>query len=214
MNDPWAFGWTQLLTILGLLITAVIAVAGFRTFGRWKREKIEEKRIDAAIEALALAHESKWIFDSIRSDMSFGYEWEDMKDRPHDRPEMRSQRGAFYATLKRMDRHAEFFDRVWKLQAKCTAIFGADMEETFLLLHKARREVAVSAQMLMDDPTPTTKSPENKDLWDNMRAAVWKSYGRLAKDGDKVGGMLTDFVQRIDLKCRPIVNREYNSKKV
>lgn len=214
MNDPWAFGWTQLLTISGLLITTAIAIAGFRTFGRWRKEKIEEKRIDVAIDALALAHESKWVFDSIRADLAHEYEWKDMPERSNDRPELRNQRGPFYATLRRMERHSEFFERVWKLQARCIAIFGADMEETFLLLHKARSEVAVSAQMLMDDPAPTTKSPENKDLWDNMRAAVWKSYGRLAKDGDKVGGMLTDFVQRIDLKCRPIVDREYNSKKV
>ncbi|HKO06670.1 MAG TPA: hypothetical protein VJ487_03070, partial [Alphaproteobacteria bacterium] len=78
MPTPWTFGWTQLLTIIGFIITITIAVGGFRTFGRWKKEKIEEKRIDAAIEALALVYESKFIFDNIRSEMSFPYEWRDM----------------------------------------------------------------------------------------------------------------------------------------
>jgi hypothetical protein len=58
MADPWTFGWTQLLTIIGFIITISIAVGGFRTFNRWKREKIEEKRIDIAIEALALVYEA------------------------------------------------------------------------------------------------------------------------------------------------------------
>ena len=80
MATAWTFGWTQLLTIVGYIITIAIAVGGFRTFGRWKKEKIEEKRIETAIEALALVYESKFIFDHIRSEMSFAYEWKDMPD--------------------------------------------------------------------------------------------------------------------------------------
>ena len=59
INDPWAFGWTQVLTLVGFLITIVIAISGFRTFGRWKRERIEERRIDIAFDALSVAAESK-----------------------------------------------------------------------------------------------------------------------------------------------------------
>ena len=71
MNNPWAFGWTQLLTIVGMLLTLGIATTGFRTFGRWKREKLEERRIETAIDALALVYESKFIFDHIRSGFVF-----------------------------------------------------------------------------------------------------------------------------------------------
>jgi hypothetical protein len=28
------FGWNQLLTVVGLIVTMVIAIGGFRTFGR------------------------------------------------------------------------------------------------------------------------------------------------------------------------------------
>ena len=82
MNDPWAFGWTQVFTIVGLILTGSIATAGFRTFGKWKREKLEEKRIDAAIDALTLVHESKFIFDYIRRSMTFEYEWKEMPEFP------------------------------------------------------------------------------------------------------------------------------------
>jgi len=92
MATAWTFGWTQLLTIVGFIITIAIAVGGFRTFGRWKKEKIEEKRIETAIEALALVYESKFIFDHIRSEMSFPYEWKDMPD-SYGTEEQRNARG-------------------------------------------------------------------------------------------------------------------------
>jgi hypothetical protein len=80
MTNPWAFGWTQLLTIVGLIITIGIAVGGFRTFGRWKREQLEEKRIETAIDALAIVYESKFVFDNIRSEATFDYEFKDMPE--------------------------------------------------------------------------------------------------------------------------------------
>ena len=123
MPDPWAFGWNQLLTIAGLIITVVIAIGGFKTFGRWKREKIEEMRIDVAIRALALSYKSKFVFENIRSEMSFGYEWKDMPERPGDTEEKRGERGPFYAILKRIEAHKAFFENAWELQVECTAIF-------------------------------------------------------------------------------------------
>ena len=77
-GNPWAFGWNQLLTIIGLAVTSLIAIGGFRTFGRWKREKIEERRIDVALEALSIGYESQGVFEAIRNPGSFGYEYEDM----------------------------------------------------------------------------------------------------------------------------------------
>jgi len=61
--DLWAFGSTQLLTVIGFLLTGAIAVVGFRTFEKWKREKLEEKRIEIAFEALALGYEAGFVFD-------------------------------------------------------------------------------------------------------------------------------------------------------
>lgn len=37
MTDPWAFGWTQVFTLVGFAITLFIAVGGFRTFERWRQ---------------------------------------------------------------------------------------------------------------------------------------------------------------------------------
>jgi hypothetical protein len=208
MASPWAFGWTQLLTIIGFIITIAIAVGGFRTFGRWKNEKIEEKRIETAIEALALVYESKFIFDHIRSEMSFGHEWKDMPD-SYGTAEQRNARGPFYAILKRIDTNKDFFERAWKMQVRCTALFGPQVEEIFLLMHRARREIEVLAGMLLRDPEPTDQSQANLETWNRFRADVWPAYGTMAKGGDQVGEKLSEFKTKMENLCRPIIDREY-----
>jgi hypothetical protein len=209
MTDPWVFGWTQLLTIVGFVITSLIAIGGFRTFGRWKREKLEEKRIDLALEALAFAHKSKFIFDSIRSAMAFPPEWVDMPKEAGESDSIRNQRGAFYAVFKRMERNKEYFEKAWDLQVRCSAMFGLRAEELFLLMHRARREIEVSAEMLFRDPHTSQPTKENLDTWNQFRADVWEAYGRLAPEGDRVGKKLTDFRDGIEALCRPVIDRNY-----
>lgn len=116
MTDPWAFGWTQLLTIIGLCLTGGIAGFGFRTFDRWKREKVEEKRIEVAFDALTIAYETKFVFKIIRSPFASGYEWSDMPHREGDTEDKRSRRGTYYASFKRIQNNKEFFERIWNLQ--------------------------------------------------------------------------------------------------
>jgi hypothetical protein len=210
MPTPWTFGWTQLLTIVGFIITVSIAAGGFRTFARWEREKIAEKRIDTAIEALALVYETKFIFDHIRSEASFPYEWKDMPDGYGSETE-RNARAPFYAILKRIEGHKEFFERVWKIQVRCTALFGPKVEEVFFLMHRARREIEVSAEMLFHEPRPSVETPANLDTWNRFRADVWLMYESRAKGGDRVGQKLTEFREKMEGLCRPIIDHEYRT---
>ncbi len=158
--DPWAFGWTQALTLLGFAITGLIAWGGFRSFNRWKREQLEGRRIEIAFDLLAITYESKYVFDNIRSPMSFPYEWEDLPKRPGETEEQWRSRGSYYAVRKRVSEAKPFFDRYFKLQPKCMAIFGPQIEATFLLLHKSRREVEVASEMLASkDPNGPQPDP-------------------------------------------------------
>lgn len=202
MTDPWAFGWTQVFTLSGLVITVAIAIAGFMTFDKWRREKLEEKRIEVAIDALALCYEARFIFDGIRSPLAFAGEWEDMPEIGPDAE--RSQRGAFFATLKRIRASKYFFDRAWKIQVKCAALFGSQVEDTFLLMQKVRREIEVSAEMLMHDPHPQDTSPQNQRLWQKWRNNVWA-----ITNDDAVSTRLKRFREEIEKLCRPIVDHGY-----
>lgn len=208
MSDPWAFGWTQLLTIVGMALTLGIAATGFRTFGRWKREKLEEKRIEAAIDALAMVYEGKFIFDHIRSGFVFEGESKDLPHRPGESDDLWRVRGRYFAILKRIEANREFFERAWKLQVRCTAIFGPKMEDIFLLLQRARREVEVAAAMLLENPEPTLATEDNNRTWRELHDNVWAPQAKLPGHSDNIGKMLIDFREQIEALCRPIVDHE------
>jgi hypothetical protein len=137
------------LTLLGFAITIGIAVAGFRTFDRWKKEKIEGKKIEVAFDALAMCYESKHIFENIRSPMSFDYEWKDMPKAAGESDVSWNRRGPFYAVGQGVRANKDFFNRVFTLQQHCMAAFGPEYEGIFMLLHKSRREIEVSSECLL-----------------------------------------------------------------
>jgi hypothetical protein len=208
--DPWAFGWTQILTIAGLALTALIAFFGFRTFGRWKREKLEERRIDIAFDALSLAYETKFVFQHIRGVMAHGYEWADMPKREGETEDKRNRRGTYYATFKRIESNKNFFDKVWQIQPKCMTVFGRKIEDTFLKLHKARRSIEVAAQMLaeeVDDPI-RNEDDETRKLYKQLRRDLW-DHGDYQTEKDEVGRLLREFEQELEAATRPIIDREY-----
>lgn len=60
-------------------------------------------------------------------------------------------------------------------------------------MHRARREIEVSAEMLMRDQRPQLNSQDNQNTWNSFRADVWPANGKLSPDGDKVGGKLELF---------------------
>ena len=212
-TDPWIFGWNQVFTIIGFLITVGIAVGGFRTFGRWKKEKIEERRIEIALETLAITYESKYIFDAIRSPMSFEYEWKDMPRLEQETDAQWKQRGPFYAVGSRIVKNKDFFERVFKLQPQCMAIFGSPAEAIFLLLHKARRSIEVSSDMLSWKVHNSAGAQPSQDaeFWDQCRRDIW-DVGETEKD--RVGKQLIEFRQRMEALCRPVIDRNVGDKLV
>jgi hypothetical protein len=208
---PWTFGWAQLLTIVGFIITVSIAIGGFRTFARWKRERLEERKIEIAFEALSIAYEAKFIFDSIRSPMTYSYEWEDLPRWTGESDADWNHRGSFYAILKRMDRNKEYFERAWRLQPRFMAVFGPKTEDIFLKLHQARRYVEVSAQML------ARRREDHRGRWDENRqrqreqweADIWAGMDAVIPGIDRVGRGLSDFKTGIEQLCRPVTERGY-----
>jgi len=149
---------TPLLTLVGFGITIGLGVAGLKTFDRWKREKVEERRIETAITALALAYESKIVFKSIRNSFATSAEYKEMPIRESESEDSRASRGSYWAVLKRVYDNKDYFERVWKLQPEVMAIFGEKMEDVFGKMHDARSMVHVASQTLaFDDIPPNTE---------------------------------------------------------
>jgi hypothetical protein len=193
------------IALIGLGISAVLAIAGLKTFSRWQREKIEERRIETAIDALALAYESKIVFQAIRSAFSNEAEYKDMPAREDERPDKRSSRGAYWVVGKRITDNRDYFERVWKLQPTVMAIFGEHMEEVFGKLHDARATIQAASQtMTWDEPPMNTD--DNRKLWAQLRTDLWG----ISKETDRVQESLDAFRKGIEKVCKPVVDREFS----
>lgn len=214
MKEQWIFGWTQLLTIVGMTITVIITIGGFRTFGRWKREKIEERRIDVAVKALALAYESSIVFDEIRSPLRSEFEWEKMPN-SNESAERRMARGSHWTVLRRIDDKKDFFDRLWELQPTFMAVFGPETEAFFSKLHSARNKIEYSAATLINDVgiEHDPADQEMRTFYRQLRVDTSCSRGQAGREGDAVGKLILEFRSGIEQLARPIVDREFGKKR-
>jgi hypothetical protein len=212
MSDPWSFGWTQVLAIAALVLTSVVSWLGLRTFGKWRRETIEGRRIEVAVEALSLTYQSKWIFENIRAPIVYEYEYDDMPGISGESDDERARRGKYFGVMRRIERNGEFFKEVWRVQPRVMALFGADTEAIFREMHEARRQMEVSAGLLFQhfreewhkQLTEDTKRLRHEQLEDIDWAEA--SGG---KKGDRIGAKLAAFREKMEKLCRPIVERGY-----
>ncbi|MCP2207459.1 hypothetical protein [Bradyrhizobium diazoefficiens] len=203
-----------MLTIIGFFVTTGIAIFGFRTFERWKREKIEEKRIDIAIEALELAYECQEAFEVIRNPGTLGLEYADMPRRDGEGEPEWSHRGPFYAILKRVQEHAGMFERLAKLRPRYMALFGVPAADSFKLIREARAYVVVSAQHLCYRPFvgPDAQNQRTRmecDVWDGLAEVYLADYPGV----DRVEVRIKGFVEETERRCRPIIDRTYAAQK-
>ncbi len=205
------------VAMLGLILTAIIAVAGFRSFSRWKREKIEERRIEVALDALAIAYEARFRFESVRSRMVREDEYADIDGPERNGPEAyithREGQKSPYAVLKRLDSQHDFFERVFDIEPKFMAIFGAKTNEIFELLYEAKSRVETAAQTLYEeariehDPLDTGARERMRQL----RVDVFASKGKIEAE-DKVGQKVLEFQNKIEALCWPIVDQTFGRR--
>ena len=205
MASPWDFGWQQLFGAAQLLTTIVIAGVTYRSFQKWKREKLEEKRLDIALEALAVAYDTETVFKRIRHIFASAAELatipkpDGMSDSDFD------VRKTFIATLHRVDNEREFFERVAKLRPRLIAVFGRATEPAFEQLWMARNRVIVAAQMLISTPRHSTRD----DLRTQLEGAVWDMGLDHEKGGFEVTKHYSFFIAEIERLCKPVIDGKW-----
>ena len=141
--SPWEFGWTPLVGLVQIFMAALIAVLGFSTFAKWKREKLEEQKILLAAEALSLAYEARAIFAYIREcgeeitpdafTLDKNDEWRQLV---HLRPK------------KRVGEKSEYFAAIQRIRPKLMAFFGPDKEACFKKIERARDSIVSASDSL------------------------------------------------------------------
>jgi len=142
--------------------------------------------------------------------MSSGYEWKDMPRIPGETDVEWDRRGPFYAVSRRIQRHKDFFERAFKLQPRCMAMFGKEAEDIFMLMHRSRRSIEVSSEMLAwkvrhyDGP----EIDHNAEFYEQCRRDIW-DVGNFEPEKDKVGKQLIEFRERMERTFRPVIDRGF-----
>jgi hypothetical protein len=206
------------VAFVGVIVTGTIAGFGLRSFEKFKREQIEERRIDVAIDALTIAYEARFVFDVIRSRIVQDHEWADAKEESGLTGSLvpvslrKGQRGA-YAVLKRIDNNEAFFKKVERLEPKFMAVFGAKTEEVFTLIYNSRSRISGSAEILFDlERVESDRDDEHiRNELVELRRTVFGSKDKA--DEDKTAKALNDFREQIEAICRPIVDHQYGKRK-
>jgi hypothetical protein len=199
------------IALLALIATSTFAFAGLKTFQKWQREKVTERRIEVAYEALSIAYESEMIFDDIRRRFIHGYEFADMKTEGMSPGEVDRVK-SYWAILRRFERHIDYFDRTLKLQPRFMAAFGRDKKDTFFKLYRARNMIQTATDMLMNDLKEEEREAE-AELVAQLRADIWDHTGPKVKDPKRVTKLLEEFVAEIEAVCLPLVEHRYDRKR-
>jgi hypothetical protein len=227
VSSPWAFGWTQLLTIVGFGITIAIALNGFRNFERWRRERIEERRIDIAFEALAFIYEVPYVVAALRAPVRYEAEWAEMPRVDGESEEDRRRRAAPYVISNRMKAYGDFFQRGFRLQPRFMAVFGQETEEIFDLLHMTIAQIRWAAWAKSMNGVVVVDAKERKRLEeaiDSLKGVILDGESDDDDDDDDDGdddddekkedgidSRLERFRKKIEALCKPVVDREYQN---
>ena len=182
------------------------------SFERWRNEKIEERRIQVAIDALAIAREAMIVFGSVRAGRVFNHEYAEMSDpsNPSTQGVYRRDQAGPYVLLKRLRRHDEFFERAAKLEPLYAAVFDTAAGDEFALLFKAKQSLEAVASILFDDcrielDSQADEAPNQRKEWREDMLG----FGRKSK----VSQPLEAFRDSVEKRCRPIVTGAWKEKK-
>jgi len=94
------------------------------------------------------------------------------------------------------------------------ALFGADTESVFLELHKARRQIEVSAGLLyqhLASEIGLSLTADTKRLRKQQLEDIDWAEASAATGGDRIKAQLSGFVTEMEKLCRPIVERGYKA---
>lgn len=165
MNIDWSATGSMLsgsATWAGALAVVYAARTGANSFDLWRRQKIEERRIEVAERILSLAYRLADDAQAIVSRGYFGHEYDDAEKkldneqdgwRMFDDAKQKRMRSA-QAYMQRLVRHESEFKEVWTLKPTALAVFGKSVEAGLHAFWLAFVDLTATAEELADQNGP------------------------------------------------------------
>lgn len=178
------------------------------TFQSYRRQKHEERRMDAAEAILTLAFKLRRIISSIRSPMTGGgelYEADkvlaeaDWYKTMNENEKRRAQVGQ--AALQRISKHQADWDRIFEIMPVARALFGQEAENQLQRIWRQITAVSVAAQMYRDD------RGIDQEFSEKLRRDLWEIGGDFAAR-DEVGREATEAVNALENLLLPVIRAD------
>lgn len=211
-NIDWAAtgsmlgGWA---TLAGAFAVVYAARVGANSLSAWKRQKQEERRMDAAEKILTLAYRLKRNLSSVRSPAMFGGEIEAAQEKlagqdwyeSLTQPQKRKAHTG-YEILLRLARHQEDWDRIFELMPIARALFSETVEEHLQAIWGEVVAVRVSAE------TYATYDGSDSQFIRQMERDIWEARGSSAHE-DQVGQAIGAAVEGLEASLLPVIRADY-----
>ncbi len=193
---------------------AVVFVAwkGANVFASWRRQKIEERRIDIAERILVAAYRASRALDGIRNPAMFGGETEraEKKLRDDDYPldakpdGQRSRIITSQGILNRISDTQAEWDALFEVMPTAAALFGKDLELAIENIIRQKQYVSVYARAYSDN------NGNDEQFRKKVERAIWQGVAQAYEEPDEVDVAVAESIAKIEQTLLPVVRADGN----
>jgi hypothetical protein len=196
-------GWAAIGGVFAVIFAAHKAADTFKSY---RRQKQEDRRIDAAERILTLAYSLKRTLASVRSPMSSGGENYDTEQQLQElawyqamdaNQKRKAQIGQ--VILRRLQHHKDDWDQIFVVMPMARALFGEHVEAQLQAFWQKVVAVNVSAEMYRDD------RGTDPEFTQRMERDFWGHGG----ERDDVGREVEEIVRELEKALLPVIRADY-----
>jgi hypothetical protein len=203
-TGSWMQAWAGFAQAGAVFIAAAIAT---NTYKSWRKQKLEERRIEAAERVLTLAYRVKDAFTVIRSPVrssaatdeaifnliNSGLNLEEISK------EKREKIVESQVILDRINRYVDLWQEFSATLPVGSALLGEETDAALRNLWRQKTVICVAAEQYPDDDGLDPKFSSE------ISYAIWESKKPETRPNDKVAAQISDSVQRLEDLLLPVI---------
>jgi len=213
MAIDWAATGTWMQAWAGFTQAGAVAFVGWKganVFKTWRRQKIEERKMDAAERILTLTYRLRRAFTVIRSPMMWAGALDAAEKRLREAgvtldslPELKRKNMIYHqAMLDRINSFEAEWAEIGAVTPIAAALFGKVVEEQLELLWRQRGAVAVASESYADD------RGQDNEFTAQLRADMWEGMGKHNGAGDRITEIIDGVVTKVEAALLPVLRED------
>jgi hypothetical protein len=204
-------GWDVLGSVANT-ITAIAAAAAawqaWKSLSSWRAETIGRRRLALAEEVLADFYEARDVFRWVRSPMGFAADYEQRPGRDEEPEDVRGHRDTYYAPIKRLSDHSEFFSKLQARKYRVIATFGKAAAKPYDDLQKIHSKIVVAARMLMNTRPDVSRNERDAEREERQLKIIWEGYSDPDEgDSDEIAEAIDQMVTDVERVFRAEITK-------